>query len=75
MGDWHTCETTHCWAGWINHLAGQAGMALESQTSPEFAAMTIYKNSTGEHINPGYFYLGNDEAREKIIELAEKEAA
>ena len=75
MNDWHTCDTTHCWAGWITTLAGQAGKALESQTSTEFAAMVIFKNSTGEHINPGYFYLDNDEAREKINELAAKEAA
>lgn len=23
MGEWHTCETTHCIAGWATHLAGE----------------------------------------------------
>ena len=69
---WHSCETTHCWAGWIVTLAGQAGKALERQTSTEFAAMKIYHNSTGERISPVYFYFGNVEAMAKIKELAEK---
>ena len=71
MNDWHSCETTHCWAGWITHLAGMPGKALEGQTSTEFAAMVIFHNSTGENINPGYFYLSNDEAMAKIKELAQ----
>ena len=25
MRDWHTCETTHCLAGWAQHLSGQPG--------------------------------------------------
>ena len=29
MNDWHTCETTHCRAGWVVTLAGQAGKELE----------------------------------------------
>jgi len=72
MSSWHSCETTHCWAGWIVTLAGQAGKALERQTSTEFAAMKIYHNSTGERISPVYFYFGNVEAMAKIKELAEK---
>ena len=25
MHDWHACETTHCLAGWAQHLSGQPG--------------------------------------------------
>lgn len=31
MSTWHTCETTHCRAGWVVHLAGEAGKALEDK--------------------------------------------
>ena len=72
MGDWHTCNTTHCWAGWIVHLAGEAGYGLEKETSTPFAAMQIFKKSNGYSINPCWFHLSNKEAMEKIKELAEK---
>ena len=70
MSDWHTCNTTHCWAGWIVHLAGEAGYELARKTSDEFAGMMIYKESNGESISPVNFYLGNKEAKAKIDELA-----
>ena len=70
MSDWHTCDTTHCWAGWIVTLAGSEGHELEKQTSTEFAAMMIFKESNGESISPVNFYLSNDKALEKINELA-----
>jgi len=70
MNNWHNkCGTTH-WSGWIVRLAGQNGKALERLTSTEFAAMKIYHNSTGDRINPGYFYLSNNDALAKIKELA-----
>ena len=34
MGNWHQdghCGTTHCRAGWVTHLAGEAGKELEDQ--------------------------------------------
>jgi len=70
MGNWHSCDTTHCWAGWIVTLAGVLGKMLESRTSTEFAARVIYHNSTGENISPTNFCLGNKEAMAKIKELA-----
>lgn len=70
MNDWHTCKTTHCWAGWIVHIAGKEGYQLEDFTSTLFAAMQIYKKSNGESINPSYFYLSNEDALEKIEALA-----
>ena len=72
MSDWHKCDTTHCWAGWIVHLAGEAGKALEEETSTPFAAMQIFKKSNGYSINPSWFYLSNETAMKKIKELAER---
>jgi len=71
MSDWHICETTHCWAGWIVHLAGEEGYDLESKTSSCFAAMQIFKASTKTSINPSYFFFSDKEAMVKIKEMAE----
>ncbi len=71
MSNWHTCDTVHCWAGWIVTLAGEEGGKLEKQTSTDFAAMQIYKNSNnGERISPVNFFLDDEEALVKIKELA-----
>jgi len=72
MGKWHTCETTHCRAGWVTTLAGEAGKRLEEFHNPELAAMLIYRES-GYHINPARFYDGNDEAMADMKRLAEEE--
>jgi hypothetical protein len=47
MTTWHTCETTHCRAGWAIHLAGAHGAKLESQVGPFRAGIAIYTASTG----------------------------
>jgi hypothetical protein len=70
MNDVHTCDTTHCRAGWVVHLAGEAGYALEKQTSWLFAAQQIYKAS-GYQINPCRFYDSNDDAMNDMKRLAE----
>ena len=70
MKDWHTCETTHCRAGWVVHLAGEAGYELENKTSATFAAMQIYKAS-GYPINPCRFFDSNEEAMADMKRLAE----
>jgi len=44
MSTWH-CGTTHCRAGWVVTLAGEAGKELEAATSTAFAAMKIYRVS------------------------------
>jgi len=72
MNTWHTCDTTHCWAGWIVNLSGVDGKKLEQSTSTEFAAMQIFKESNGYAISPVNFYLSNSEAMEKIKEFASK---
>jgi hypothetical protein len=70
----HSCGTTHCRAGWVVHLAGEAGYALEERTSSEFAAMQIYKAS-GYPISPCRFYESNEVALADMRRLAEEETA
>ena len=67
---WHTCETTHCRAGWVVHLAGEAGYELERRTSALFAAQQIYKAS-GYEISPVRFFDSNEDAMADMKKLAE----
>ena len=70
MDDWHTCATTHCRAGWVVHLAGEAGYALERHHNTLLAAQLIYKAS-GYNISPVRFFDGNDAAMTDMLRLAE----
>ena len=70
MQAWHTCDTTHCRAGWVIHLAGDEGYALAKKTDPVFAAMQIYKAS-GYEISPVRFFDTNEAALEDMRKLAE----
>lgn len=74
MGEWHKCNTTHCRAGWVVHLAGEAGYALERFHDTLLAAQLIYRES-GYLINPCRFYDGNTAALADMKALAEGEAA
>ena len=69
MGNVHACKTTHCRAGWVVHLAGEAGYKLEQFHNWELAAMLIYRES-GYHINPARFYDSNEEAMADMKKLA-----
>jgi hypothetical protein len=60
MGSWHTCETTHCRAGWAIHLAGAAGKELEAQVGSSAAGALIYWAS-GSHPVPD-FHASNEDA-------------
>jgi hypothetical protein len=74
MGTWHTCETTHCRAGWVVHLAGEAGYTLEKHfKSTAFAAGQIYRKSSDIIVSPTKFYDTNTEALEDIKKCAELE--
>jgi hypothetical protein len=73
MNDVHTCETTHCRAGWAVHLAGEPGYKLENHTSWEFAAMQIYKASSPIKVSPTRFYESNSAALEDMKRCAEEE--
>lgn len=61
MRTWHTCETTHCRAGWVITLAGKEGKELELFHGTALAAQLIYRES-GSPINPCRFYDSNDAA-------------
>jgi hypothetical protein len=76
MGDWHTCDTTHCRAGWVEFLAGPEGKALAEKTSTLFAAMQIYKKSSPEiRVYPPRFFEDNATALADMKKCAEAEAS
>ena len=69
----HTCEKTHCRAGWVITLAGGAGRKLEDFFNWELAAMKIYEASApGFKIHPARFYDNNAEALADMKALAEE---
>jgi len=74
MSQWHTCETTHCRAGWVVFLAGEAGAKLEKETSTAFAGMMIYKASSSIRVSPVRFYESDELAMADIKRCAEEEA-
>jgi hypothetical protein len=63
MRKWHTCDTTHCRAGWAIHLAGERGRELEKRHGSERAGAMIYRASTGR---VPHFYASNERALEDI---------
>ena len=71
MNDWHTCETTHCRAGWHVHLAGEAGYALEARVGPAVAGALIYEASRPGVPRPD-FYCDNETAMADIRLRAEQ---
>ena len=73
MGNWHSCETTHCRAGWAIHLAGAAGYKLESDMGddPQRAGRAIYRASTGR---VPHFFATNEQALADIKRCAAEEA-
>lgn len=73
MDTWHACETTHCRAGWVVTLAGDAGKALEAHTSTQFAAMQIYKASSPIRVSPVRFFETNEVAMADIQRCAAEE--
>ena len=72
MGSWHSCETTHCRAGWAITLGGEAGAALERQYGPERAGAMIYTASTGR---VPHFYATDANALEDIRRCAAEQTA
>lgn len=72
MGNWHsTCGTAHCRAGWVVHLAGDAGYALEEDLDTSAAAALIYQASDPTLERIPDFYTGNDTALADMRERAE----
>jgi hypothetical protein len=75
MGSWHSCENTHCWAGWVVTLAGEAGQKLESFFDTPLAAMKILDASSPFRVSPVRFFETNTDALEHMKILADQEAA
>lgn len=59
MSAWHTCQTTHCIAGWAIHQAGELGRILESLHGADLAGRLLLGNEAVMH-----FHDDNDDARE-----------
>jgi hypothetical protein len=57
MDTWHTCETTHCIAGWAVHLAGAEGKALEEKHGAYLAGLSLLGPEAAAH-----FYDNNETA-------------
>jgi hypothetical protein len=75
MGTWHKCETTHCRAGWVITLAGDAGKAMEFCMGTPAAAALIYLASDPTLERIPDFYASNEAALADMKHLAEQEAA
>lgn len=71
MGTWHTCDTTHCLAGWAVHLSGPIGYELESVTSSSCAGALLVPNLA--HL----FYDNNETVKlalqERLAEITKSE--
>jgi uncharacterized protein YjbI with pentapeptide repeats len=75
MGNWHTCDTTHCRAGWVTHLAGAAGRAMEWCLGTPAAAALIYLKSDPSIERIPDFYANNEDALADMKRLADAESA
>jgi hypothetical protein len=73
MSTWHTCETTHCRAGWIVQLAGEEGKKLESFHNTPLAAFLIYEASSPIKVSFPRFYENNLKAMADIERCAKEE--
>jgi len=71
MGNWHSCDTTHCRAGWVVHLAGDAGRAMEYCLGTPAAAALIYLKSDPKIEKIPDFYCSNEAALADMKRLAE----
>ena len=67
MGKWHTCDTTHCLAGWAIHQAGTIGKTLESLHGPHLAGLLLLGHEAASH-----FYDNNEDATEWLRSVVQK---
>ena len=71
MGNWHTCETTHCRAGWAITLAGEYAKGIEDMIGSAAAGALIYAASYPNMKIPN-FYATNEEAMADMKKRAAK---
>ena len=67
MGGWHTCDTTHCVAGWAIAQAGEPGRLLEAAMGPEAAGLLLLGTEAHAH-----FFDDDDTARAWLQEVLER---
>jgi hypothetical protein len=72
MCSWHSCETTHCRAGWVTTLAGEAGKKLEAFYGTPHAAFLIYRESDPHMKSHPDFYCDDETALADMKRLAEQ---
>ena len=70
----HACDTTHCRAGWVVALAGDAGRELEKRIGTPAAASLIYMASDPDIGQFPNFYCNNEAALADMKARAEAEA-
>lgn len=75
MGVWHTCDMTHCRAGWAVMLAGEEGTALEARLGTAVAGALIYLASDPALERIPDWYASNAEALADMKRLADAEAS
>jgi uncharacterized protein YjbI with pentapeptide repeats len=75
MANVHTCETTHCRAGWVVTLAGQGGAAMEYCLGWSVAAALIYLKSDPKLEKIPNFFADNETALADMKRLADLEKA
>ena len=73
MKTWHTCDTTHCRAGWVVKLAGAHD--LEILTCTPLAALAIYHVSSPIKVPLSAFFVSDEEALADMRRCAEEEKA
>ena len=72
MENWHSsCGTTHCRAGWVVTLAGEAGRELEEKIETGAAAALIYMASDPELEQIPDWAASNEDALADIQAMAE----
>ncbi len=74
MSTWHTCDTTHCRAGWVIAGSGAGGKAMEYCLGTPAAAALIYQASDPGLEKIPNFYATDVEALEDMKRLADEEA-
>lgn len=73
MSNWHTCNTTHCRAGWVVTLSGEAGKELERRlNNTGTAAALIYQASDPTLERIPSWHVSNDQALDDMKRLAEQ---
>jgi hypothetical protein len=65
MDAWHTCESTHCYAGWYQHLGGKRVKAAVEKYGIEVFAELVFPDPIRQNI-----YSGSDNMIEAMKKVA-----